>query len=115
MQLIVSTTHAGPKEKDSRRITFCNIFSGLLDHFKVRRAWSGRQIQNSLALQSLVTPYMSFLFQPIIDILKEFDEDGNDDLWHAIIKVLTKSFVHDERGKSLSTSVAVISTKCYPT
>lgn len=53
---------------------------------------------------------MSFLFQPLLDILKDFDEGGNDDLWHAIIKVLTRSFVHDERGKFLTAWVAIVST-----
>lgn len=42
-------TRAGPKEKDSRRITFCNLFSALLDHFKVCRVFFCPQIQNSFS------------------------------------------------------------------
>lgn len=47
-----------------------------------------------------MTPYMSFLIQPLIDNLKSLTTTGEDKaLWTCIFSVLSKSFVYDEGGE----------------
>ncbi|KAI0790983.1 hypothetical protein C8Q75DRAFT_805854 [Abortiporus biennis] len=64
---------------DSRRLVFCHVYSTLLDYFK-----------------GLMTPYMSFLLQPFINLLNEFSQTEDVALWDAVIQTLTRSFVHDD-------------------
>lgn len=48
-----------------------------------------------------MTPYMSFLLQPFLDILKAFSSSsrGEHDLWSCVIETLSKSFSLDDAGK----------------
>ncbi|KZT23010.1 hypothetical protein NEOLEDRAFT_1180414 [Neolentinus lepideus HHB14362 ss-1] len=65
-----------------KRITFCHIYEALLEFFK-----------------SLMTPYMSFLLSPFMDILHTFrssDVEDGDVLWSSVITILAKSFRFDE-------------------
>ncbi|KAJ7079966.1 hypothetical protein B0H15DRAFT_1025307 [Mycena belliarum] len=64
-----------------RKITFCNIYSSLLDFFK-----------------GLMNPYMSFLVAPLVANLKEYSAGAFDDpiLWTGILDIFTKSLVSDD-------------------
>jgi U3 small nucleolar RNA-associated protein 10 len=50
--------------------------------------------------QALMTPYMSFLLQPITQDLKAFNKKKlkDKDYWVAMLDVLTKSLSHDDGG-----------------
>ncbi|KAF9021672.1 hypothetical protein BDZ89DRAFT_1137818 [Hymenopellis radicata] len=61
-----------------RRITFCHVFSALLDYFK-----------------ALMTPYMSFVLQEFIAYWKSTDEKDWT-LWTCILGTVTKSMLHDD-------------------
>ncbi|KAF9034474.1 hypothetical protein BDZ89DRAFT_1158021 [Hymenopellis radicata] len=61
-----------------RRITFCHVFSALLDYFK-----------------ALMTPYMSFVLQEFIAYWKSTDEEDWT-LWTCILGTVTKSMLHDD-------------------
>ncbi|KAH8112066.1 hypothetical protein DFH11DRAFT_1788270 [Phellopilus nigrolimitatus] len=64
-----------------RKITFCRLYSALLDLFK-----------------ELMTPYMSLLISNFVDVLESFqkEENANKELWFATIETLSKSFAVDE-------------------
>ncbi|KAJ6578862.1 hypothetical protein DFH09DRAFT_980162 [Mycena vulgaris] len=64
-----------------RKITFCNVYSGLLDFFK-----------------GLMNPYMSFLVQPLVTTLKDYSAGTLTDLilWTGILDIFTKSLVSDD-------------------
>lgn len=64
----------------TRKVTFCHVYSSLLDYFK-----------------GLMCPYMSFLLQPAIEILNDFTTSSpNSALWSAILETLTKSMNYDD-------------------
>ncbi|KAK0447887.1 uncharacterized protein EV420DRAFT_1647628 [Desarmillaria tabescens] len=64
----------------TRKVTFCHVYSSLLDYFK-----------------GLMCPYMSFLLQPYIDLLKSFTSSShNSALWSAVLETLTKSMNYDD-------------------
>lgn len=50
-----------------------------------------------------MTPYMSFMLGPFIDILKGYSNLLEDDkaLWSTVIDCLSKSFAFDEGGKDM--------------
>jgi len=50
--------------------------------------------------QTLMTPYMSFLLQPITQDLKAFNKEKlkDKDYWVAMLDVVTKSLSHDDGG-----------------
>lgn len=49
-----------------------------------------------------MTPYMSFLSQPFIDVLKSpLKSAGDQELWLVIIQTLTKSLTQDQGGNRL--------------
>ncbi|KAJ7146113.1 hypothetical protein C8R44DRAFT_600928 [Mycena epipterygia] len=64
-----------------RKITFCNVYSGLLDFFK-----------------GLMNPYMSFLVQPFVATLKDYSAGKLVDpvLWTCILDIFTKSLISDD-------------------
>ncbi|KAJ7456907.1 hypothetical protein FB451DRAFT_1275210 [Mycena latifolia] len=64
-----------------RKITFCNVYSGLLDFFK-----------------GLMNPYMSFLVQPFVTTLKDYSGGTLADpiLWTGILDIFTKSLISDD-------------------
>jgi U3 small nucleolar RNA-associated protein 10 len=70
-------------EDERRRAVFCRVYTALLDYFK-----------------ALMTPYMSFMMQPFIDLLETFakSEEPDPELWGSLIQVLGKSFEVDEAG-----------------
>ncbi|KAJ7762738.1 hypothetical protein DFH07DRAFT_813302 [Mycena maculata] len=74
---------AGETSDIKRKITFCNVYSGLLDYFK-----------------GLMNPYMSFLVQPLAATLKDYTADKLVDpiLWTCILDIFTKSLVADDGG-----------------
>jgi len=64
----------------SRKLVFCHVYGALLEYFK-----------------GLMTPYMSFLFQPFIEILDGYRQSTAEPaLWLAIIQTLTRTFIHDD-------------------
>ncbi|KAJ7701560.1 hypothetical protein B0H17DRAFT_1195339 [Mycena rosella] len=65
----------------TRKITFCNVYSSLLDFFK-----------------GLMNPYMSFLVQPLVTTLKEYSAGTLSDpiLWTGILDIFTKSLLSDD-------------------
>ncbi|KAK0237018.1 armadillo-type protein [Armillaria nabsnona] len=64
----------------TRKVTFCHVYSSLLDYFK-----------------GLMCPYMSFLIQPSIELLKGFTTSSHDGaLWSAVLETLTKSMNYDD-------------------
>ncbi|KAF7326662.1 U3 small nucleolar RNA-associated protein 10 [Mycena venus] len=64
-----------------RKITFCNVYVGLLDYFK-----------------GLMNPYMSFLVQPFVATLKDYNAGTLSDLvlWTCILDIFSKSLVSDD-------------------
>ncbi|KAJ6630100.1 hypothetical protein B0H10DRAFT_1984968 [Mycena sp. CBHHK59/15] len=64
-----------------RKITFCNVYLGLLDFFK-----------------GLMNPYMSFLLPPFVSALKEYSAGTVEDtaFWTCIIDIFTKSLTFDD-------------------
>ncbi|KAF7307826.1 U3 small nucleolar RNA-associated protein 10 [Mycena kentingensis (nom. inval.)] len=64
-----------------RKITFCNVYAGLLDYFK-----------------GLMNPYMSFLIQAFVSTLKDYNVNKLFEpvLWTAILEILSKSLVSDD-------------------
>ncbi|KAJ7178741.1 armadillo-type protein [Mycena crocata] len=64
-----------------RKITFCDIYSELLDFFK-----------------GLMNPYMSFLVQPFVTTLKDYGTGTLVDpvLWTSMLDIFTKSLVSDD-------------------
>ncbi|KAJ6463475.1 hypothetical protein C8R45DRAFT_840925 [Mycena sanguinolenta] len=64
-----------------RKITFCNVYAGLLDYFK-----------------GLMNPYMSFLVQPFVAALKDYNAGTLSDpvLWAGILDIFSKSLVSDD-------------------
>ncbi|THH02630.1 hypothetical protein EW145_g6726 [Phellinidium pouzarii] len=64
-----------------RKITFCRIYSALLDLFK-----------------EFMTPYMSLLTSNFVDLLGSFQKKDNVDkeLWLATVDTLSKSFTADD-------------------
>ncbi|KAJ7740997.1 hypothetical protein B0H14DRAFT_3515417 [Mycena olivaceomarginata] len=64
-----------------RKITFCNVYAGLLDYFK-----------------GLMNPYMSFLVQPFVAALKDYNAGTLSDsvLWTGILDILSKSLTSDD-------------------
>lgn len=50
-------------------------------------------------LQGLMTPYMSFLLQPLVEMLNGFAKSLDDTpTWLAVIQTLSKTLAQDERG-----------------
>ncbi|KII90106.1 hypothetical protein PLICRDRAFT_686024 [Plicaturopsis crispa FD-325 SS-3] len=68
-------------QANARKVTFCHVYGALLEYFK-----------------ALMTPYMSFLLQPFVDILQSFANSSEDDtrLWLCVIQTLTKTLEVDE-------------------
>ncbi|KAI0070967.1 hypothetical protein K474DRAFT_1669523 [Panus rudis PR-1116 ss-1] len=69
---------------DTHKLVFCHIYISLLDYFK-----------------GLMTPYMSFLLQPLTTLLMTFSKasefsDTEEELWLAVVNTLYKTFIHDE-------------------
>ncbi|KAG2130333.1 hypothetical protein DEU56DRAFT_815464 [Suillus clintonianus] len=64
-----------------RKITFCHMYSALLDYFK-----------------GLMNPYMSMLLQALCDILDSLATGSaqNPSLWLSTVETLTKSFENDD-------------------
>ncbi|KAG2363636.1 hypothetical protein BDR07DRAFT_1471237 [Suillus spraguei] len=64
-----------------RKVTFCHMYSALLDYFK-----------------GLMNPYMSMLLQALCDILESLAAGSiqNSSLWLSTIETLTKSFENDD-------------------
>ncbi|TFK48252.1 hypothetical protein OE88DRAFT_1664727 [Heliocybe sulcata] len=65
-----------------KRITFCHTYEALLEFFK-----------------SLMTPYMSFLLSPFMDILQTFKSStvlNESVLWTSVITIFGRSFRFDE-------------------
>lgn len=67
----------------SRAVTFCNIYSALLEYFK-----------------ALMVPYLSFLRHPFLRILDQYAADVSQgpNLWTSLVIVLTKTLTFDEGG-----------------
>ncbi|KAG2151035.1 uncharacterized protein EDB93DRAFT_318060 [Suillus bovinus] len=64
-----------------RKVTFCHMYSALLDYFK-----------------GLMNPYMAMLLQALCDILQSLAAGSiqNPSLWLSVIETLTKSFENDD-------------------
>jgi len=82
----VATTQAAPAAgsdaaNTSKKITFSHIYLNLLEFFK-----------------GLMSPYMSFLLRPFLDILdsQSTPEGDNQVLWACVIEVITKSLNVDD-------------------
>lgn len=79
----------------------------MLDYFKVSVSSMILCLNHRLmALQGLMTPYMSFLVQPFIGILDAFPTDTTIDteLWTCVIETLTASLNVDEGRMYYSTT-----------
>ncbi|OBZ74951.1 U3 small nucleolar RNA-associated protein 10 [Grifola frondosa] len=65
----------------ARKAIFCRIDAALLDYFK-----------------ALMVPYTSFVWQPLVELLREYSEGSVQDhaLWLSILDTLTKSLSFDE-------------------
>ncbi|KAG8215320.1 hypothetical protein J3R82DRAFT_8911 [Butyriboletus roseoflavus] len=77
---------ADEKATNERRITFCHVYTALLDYFK-----------------GLMNPYMSMLLRPLIEVLQSFGSSSSSKtaptdfaLWSGVITVLTKSLEADD-------------------
>ncbi|KAG0706218.1 hypothetical protein DFH29DRAFT_902720 [Suillus ampliporus] len=64
-----------------RKVTFCHMYSALLDYFK-----------------GLMNPYMSMLLQALCDIMESLAAGSiqNSSLWLSTVETLTKSFENDD-------------------
>ncbi|ESK96722.1 u3 small nucleolar RNA-associated protein 10 [Moniliophthora roreri MCA 2997] len=67
----------------ARQVTFCQVYSGLLDYFK-----------------NLMTPYMSMLVSPFLEVLKGYLDSKTDskELLIATLETLGKSIACDDGG-----------------
>ncbi|KAJ7222324.1 hypothetical protein GGX14DRAFT_663256 [Mycena pura] len=65
----------------TRKVTFCRVYSGLLDFFK-----------------GLMNPYMTFLVQPFVTMLGEYNTDKLTDptLWACTMAIFSKSLTSDD-------------------
>ncbi|KAI9571928.1 hypothetical protein HD554DRAFT_2300345 [Boletus coccyginus] len=75
---------ADEKATDERRITFCHVYTALLDYFK-----------------GLMNPYMSMLLRPLTEVLQSFNSSSKTSptdlaLWTGVITTLTKSLEADD-------------------
>ncbi|KAG1852147.1 hypothetical protein DFJ58DRAFT_791745 [Suillus subalutaceus] len=72
---------ATESENIERKVTFCHMYSALLDYFK-----------------GLMNPYMSMLLQALCDILESLAAGSiqNPSLWLSTVETLTKSFENDD-------------------
>ncbi|OAX34660.1 hypothetical protein K503DRAFT_428951 [Rhizopogon vinicolor AM-OR11-026] len=64
-----------------RKVTFCHMYSALLDYFK-----------------GLMNPYMSMLLKALCDVLESLAAGSiqNPSMWLSIVETLTKSFENDD-------------------
>ncbi|KAJ6464259.1 hypothetical protein C8R47DRAFT_1180243 [Mycena vitilis] len=72
---------AGETSDLKRKVTFCNVYAGLLDYFK-----------------GLMNPYMSFLVQPFVATLKDYSTNTLSDpvLWTCVLDIFSKSLIADD-------------------
>ncbi|KAJ7630018.1 hypothetical protein DFH06DRAFT_704991 [Mycena polygramma] len=72
---------AGETSDLKRKITFCDVYAGLLDYFK-----------------GLMNPYMSFLVQPFVATLKDYSTNALSDpvLWTCVLDIFSKSLIADD-------------------
>ncbi|KAG1807089.1 uncharacterized protein BJ212DRAFT_1387903 [Suillus subaureus] len=72
---------AAESENIERKVTFCHMYSALLDYFK-----------------GLMNPYMTMLLQALCDILESLATGSiqNPSLWLSTVETLTKSFENDD-------------------
>jgi U3 small nucleolar RNA-associated protein 10 len=72
---------AAESENIERKVTFCHMYSALLDYFK-----------------GLMNPYMSMLLQALCDVLESLAAGSiqNPSLWLSTVETLTKSFENDD-------------------
>ncbi|KAI9454082.1 hypothetical protein F5148DRAFT_1378333 [Russula earlei] len=72
-----------PESSVERKIAFCNVYAGLLDFFK-----------------SLMTPYLSFLVSPFVELLQPRPNGQEEDFFGpvqlCVVQTLTKSMNVDE-------------------
>lgn len=55
-----------------------------------------------------MTPYMSFLLPPFTELLNLYKQSSvNEELWLAVVQVVTKSFAVDEGGLSNSSTILI--------
>ncbi|EEB90759.1 hypothetical protein MPER_10992 [Moniliophthora perniciosa FA553] len=75
----------------ARQVTFCQVYSGLLDYFKVL---------------NLMTSYMSMLVSPFLEVLKGYLDSRTDskELLVATLETLGKSIAYDD-GEALTSAV----------
>jgi len=68
---------------DARKVSFCHIYSSLLDFFKVCRNIVLVTMLCELLSQGLMITYMSFLLQPFTELLRTFTVSSANDkvLW----------------------------------
>ncbi|KAI9435473.1 hypothetical protein H4582DRAFT_1969649 [Lactarius indigo] len=82
-----------PDATAKRKIAFCNAYMGLLDYFK-----------------SLMTPYLSFLLVPFVELLQHPDDParpfGPEQL--SVVQALSKSMSVDEGGTSCPVLVPLV-------
>ena len=85
---------------EGRKLVLLHLYDSLLDYFKVRdRRFLGFMMTDSTFSQSLMTPYMTFLLPPLIDLLNGFKGDLADTaLWTAVVQTIHKSCSQDEGG-----------------
>jgi len=75
---------ADEKATDERRVTFCHVYTDLLDYFK-----------------GLMNPYMTMLLRPLTEVLESFSKLSKSSptdygLWSGVIATLTKSLEADD-------------------
>ena len=84
-----------------KKVIFNYLYAKLLDYFKV--GYLTRMVfRLSLTTsQALMTPYTSFLLQPITHDLRAFSKAKlqDKDYWVAMLDVITKSLSHDDGGQ----------------
>ncbi|KAF7373573.1 U3 small nucleolar RNA-associated protein 10 [Mycena sanguinolenta] len=82
-----------------RKITFCNVYAGAFGLFQGTPrdlAWFDAHSLGSL--QGLMNPYLSFLVQPFVAALKDYNADTLSDpvLWAGILDIFSKSLASDD-------------------
>ncbi|KAF7297329.1 U3 small nucleolar RNA-associated protein 10 [Mycena indigotica] len=72
---------ADETSQTKRKLTFCNVYTGLLDYFK-----------------GLMNPYMSFLLPSFVSTLKGYSNNKSSEsaLWQGILEIFAKSLVSDD-------------------
>ena len=78
------------------------LFTKILRHTKGRLKKSGSSLPELMLLfQSIVTSYAGLIIDDTVEILGALspEDEASTELWHRVVRTLSKTFEHDQDGK----------------